>query len=159
MFLAGSSEVEFVTVNHDVGGSSPPLSANTKPDISKSGYSVNPWIPESDPRRLKVLGKFGEELTECATAVCRAIIQGIDEEEPQTKKVNRQWLMEEIADVRATLEQVEDFFDLDEKFIEERVAVKKEKIGVWLRMLTKEPERERRESRHEEISRLLREQG
>lgn len=50
----------------------------------------NPWHPISDPVDLKHLGKLSEELGECSAAVARCIIQGIDECEPVTGKINRQ---------------------------------------------------------------------
>jgi hypothetical protein len=74
---------------------------------------ANPWHPIDDKVDLKHLGKLGEELSElaaasskCATAVCRCIIQGVDEAEPVTGKVNREWLEDEIADVQANMDLV-----------------------------------------------------
>jgi hypothetical protein len=63
---------------------------------------LNPWQPITDKKHLKVLGKFLEELGEAASATARCLIQGIDEAQPVTGKVNRVWLEEEIADVFAT---------------------------------------------------------
>jgi hypothetical protein len=51
---------------------------------------------------LKILGKQLEELNELGSATARCIIQGIDGREPVTKKPNREWFMEEVADVYAT---------------------------------------------------------
>jgi len=59
------------------------------------------WQPITNKHVLAILGKLGEETNELGTAVCRCIIQGLDEREPTTGKVNREWLADEIADVLA----------------------------------------------------------
>ena len=48
---------------------------------------ANPWHPITDKVDLKYLGKLGEELNECGSAVSRCIIQGVDEREPVTGKL------------------------------------------------------------------------
>lgn len=75
--------------------------------------AINDWAPMTDPVDLAYLGKLGEELGECLSAICRCVIQGIDEREPTTQKVNRHWLEDEVADVRAMLFHVEQHFELD----------------------------------------------
>ena len=92
---------------------------------------VSPWHPMTNPVDLKALGKFGEELGECTSATLRCIIQGIDEAEPVTGKVNRVWLEEEIADVMATMRKVIERFSLDQKFLEARAFDKYQKLTVW----------------------------
>lgn len=74
---------------------------------------MNPWHPITDSVDLKHLGKLSEELGELQAAVARCIIQGIDEREPVTGKVNRDWLTEEIADVQANLDLVVKRFEID----------------------------------------------
>ena len=64
---------------------------------------ANPWHPMSDAVDLKHLGKLAEELSEAGAAVARCIIQGIDEKEPVTGKINREWLQDELADVIANI--------------------------------------------------------
>lgn len=96
------------------------------PDIK-----MNPWHPMSNPVDLKHLGKFGEELGECASAVSRCIIQGINENEPITGKSNKKWLEEEIADILAGAELVVARFDLDTREIYKRTARKKEQLKSW----------------------------
>lgn len=59
------------------------------------------WQPITNKHDLAVLGKFGEEVCEAGASLFRCIIQGLDEREPKTHKVNRQWVEEEIADVLA----------------------------------------------------------
>lgn len=90
-----------------------------------------PWHPMTDPRDLKTLGKLGEELGECGAAVSRCIIQGINECEPVTKKPNRQWLTEEVADVLVNIDLVIERFGLDPAVIAARVAKKRPLIHNW----------------------------
>jgi NTP pyrophosphatase (non-canonical NTP hydrolase) len=95
----------------------------------------NPWQPMKVPKDLKVIGKLGEELCEAGAAVFRCVIQGIDEVEPVTKKPNRQWLTEEIADVLANVDLVIDHFGLDLAAIEARAVAKRAKLIEWHGML------------------------
>lgn len=99
---------------------------NEAPDL------VSPWMPETDRERLKVLGKLAEECNELGSAIARCIIQGIDEREPVTGKWNREWLMEELADVRANVSIAIEFFQLDVDLIAARQARKKGNILRWL---------------------------
>jgi hypothetical protein len=74
---------------------------------------ANSWRPMTTPVDLKHLNKLQEELNECGAAVARCRMQGIDECEPETSKVNREWLEDEIADVIANIELVMTHFKLD----------------------------------------------
>ncbi len=89
----------------------------------------------SAPIDLKHLGKLGEELGEAQSAVCRCIIQGIDEREPVTGKVNRVWLEDEIADVLANIELVTEHFQLDTARMAGRMERKMEHLRGWHSML------------------------
>jgi hypothetical protein len=95
----------------------------------------NPWNPITAPIALKHLGKLGEELGEAQSAVSRCIIQGVEECEPVTGKVNRVWLEDELADVIANIELVQDFFGLDQQRMFERILRKKEHLRQWHMML------------------------
>jgi NTP pyrophosphatase (non-canonical NTP hydrolase) len=95
---------------------------------------MNPWHPIDNKVDLKHLGKLGEELGECAAAVSRCIIQGIEEKEPVTGKPNREWLEEEIADVIANTTLVVGRFDLDDKRIAARAAKKIAQLRSWHEM-------------------------
>lgn len=95
----------------------------------------NPWIPEQDAARLKVLGKLGEEAGELATIVCRCVIQGIDEAEPITGKVNRIALEDDIADVLANIEHACGFFGLDAERMAARAERKLAHITAWREMI------------------------
>ena len=97
-------------------------------------YVANPWVPMSDPSDLKAINKLGEECGELSSAISRCTIQGIDEAEPVTGKINRQWLTEELADVIATAQLAIEHFDLDEAFIKARAARKKAILKPWYGM-------------------------
>lgn len=101
--------------------------------------AANPWQPMTRPIDLKHLGKLAEELNEAGAAVSRCIIQGIDEVEPVTGKVNRRWLEDEIADVYANLKLVIDHFDLNTAHIRTRQARKQEHLKSWHSMLDGSP--------------------
>lgn len=104
----------------------------TAHDVAEvTGLALNPWHPMTDPIDLKHLGKFGEELNECGAAVSRCIIQGIDEAEPVTGKVNKDWLEDEIADVLAGAELNMRRFNLDRDKIEKRKAKKMAHLSAW----------------------------
>lgn len=92
---------------------------------------ANPWHPIRDAVDLKHLGKLGEELGECASAVARCIIQGVDECEPVTNRSNRDWLTDEIADVQANIDLVIERFGLDEEAMAARVEKKKQHLKQW----------------------------
>lgn len=93
--------------------------------------ALNPWHPMTEPVDLKHLGKLGEEAGELASAVSRCIIQGIDEAEPVTGKVNKEWLEEEMADVLANMSLVEEHFQLNRERILQRADKKKEHLRKW----------------------------
>lgn len=92
---------------------------------------LNPWHPMFDPVDLKTLGKLLEELGECSAATARCLIQGIDEAEPTTGKVNRNWLEDEIADVIANLSLVVERFKLDHERMHVRTDRKIEHLRAW----------------------------
>lgn len=101
----------------------------------------NPWVPISDALTLKHIGKLGEECCELGAAIFRCIIQGIDEAEPVTGKVNRVWLQEEIADVIANSNLVRNFLQLDATDIALRVGRKTRQLKLWHEMLPDERKR------------------
>lgn len=96
---------------------------------------LNPWHPITRPIDLKHLGKLGEELCESGTALFRCIIQGVDEAEPVTGKVNREWLEDELADVMANMELVIAHFGLDLERMKVRAERKKAGLKTWHGML------------------------
>lgn len=95
------------------------------------GNTWSPWSPETSQFRLAVLGKLAEEGSEVATAAVRCIIQGIDEKEPVTGKLNREWLEDEIADVMAQCDLAITNLDLDRDRISSRRFAKSLMTGEW----------------------------
>jgi hypothetical protein len=92
---------------------------------------LNPWLPMIDSVDVKTLGKLGEECSELATAIFRCLIQGIDEREPVTGKLNRDWLRDEIADTLCNINLVCARFALDDSAIIERVTRKRDHLTAW----------------------------
>lgn len=91
----------------------------------------NPWQPEKDPKKLRLLGKLGEELGECVSACCRAIVQGFGEKHPITEVPNKRWLEDELADVYASADLAVDRLKLDTEYIMERAKAKKKYLTAW----------------------------
>lgn len=112
------------------------MTSNTREDereplLLHETKALNPWQPEADPVRIAVLGKLAEELAECAAAVARCQIQGIDEREPVTGKLNREWLWQEIADVAATTRMAVEHFGLSEHVMNVRARRKMDHLHRW----------------------------
>lgn len=100
-------------------------------DYKVGRLALNPWHPMTDVVDLKHLGKLAEETGELGAAVARCIIQGIDEVEPTTGKVNRDWLEDEIADVAANAQLVTERFGLDKDRIRARAERKAAQLRTW----------------------------
>lgn len=94
-------------------------------------YNDPPWHPMSSPRSIKTIGKLNEELGELQAAASRCLIQGMDGREPNTGKVNSQWLEEEIADVLANIDLVVEHFKLGTTLMAQRIVDKKSKLKTW----------------------------
>lgn len=95
------------------------------------------WQPITNKCDLAVLGKFGEELSECTTSIFRCIIQGMNEAEPTTGKINKHWLEDEVADVLALLAFALARFNLDKERINARVEMKRRYKEPWFASLAK----------------------
>jgi hypothetical protein len=93
------------------------------------------WTPTTDLMTLRRAGKFVEEGGEALAVVARLIIQGIDEIDPGSGKVNRQRLMEELADLRAQIECSVLAFELDQEYMSRRTAEKMRLMAEWEAML------------------------
>lgn len=104
-------------------------------DNADSWRDPNPWHPMTDSVACKHLGKLQEELGECIAAVARCQIQGIDEKEPVTGKVNREWLQDEIADVLANCQLNIEHFNLNLSTIQDRIERKKKHLRHWHSMV------------------------
>ncbi len=94
---------------------------------------VSPWVPMNKAIDLKHLGKLLEELGEATSIVSRCLIQGIDEKQPVTGKLNRDALEEELADVEANIELVRRHFMLDVR--QHRRERKIAQLSAWHSML------------------------
>jgi len=97
--------------------------------------ALNPWQPMTRPIDIAQLGKLAEECNELGSAIARCLIQGIDEREPETGKLNREWLEDEIADVTAKIAQVTEFYALNNERIFRRVIAKMRGLETWHAML------------------------
>lgn len=106
-------------------------------DIPTAGPSD--WQPITDKHALAVLGKLGEEVNELGAAIFRCIIQGIDETEPTTGKVNRVWLEQELADVMAMTTITMRRFSLDTRAIMDRRDRKIAYKEPWFDALDAQP--------------------
>ncbi len=95
---------------------------------------LNPWHPMTDMVDKKTIGKLLEELGECVAAASRCLIQGIDEREPVTDVVNREWLENEIADCFAGFKLCEERFKLDTARMNSRMMAKYNRLKEWHRM-------------------------
>lgn len=93
------------------------------------------WVPETDPVRCALLLKFSEEAGELVAAISRCLMQGIDEREPVTGKLNREWLEDEMADVLGLLELTTQVEFLNRSRIAERAQKKRAMKLDWLKML------------------------
>lgn len=92
---------------------------------------MNKWIPTTDLKVLRRVGKAQEELNELGCVLARVIIQGIDEIDPGSGKVNRQRLQDEIADVYTQLQLMESQFELDSYAITDRCVEKRRQMDEW----------------------------
>lgn len=93
------------------------------------GDHVSPWHPMADAVDLKTAGKGLEELGECTAALSRCLIQGLDGINPENGKVNRQWLEQEMDDVRAQFELLSERFGL--RSDPTRIERKKTNCRAW----------------------------
>jgi NTP pyrophosphatase (non-canonical NTP hydrolase) len=93
------------------------------------------WVPMDDKIILAAIGKLGEEVSECAKAIFRAIIQGLDERDPKTQQTNIAALQDEIADVRGLTDLVANLLDMPADEIAERATMKRHHKEQWLGML------------------------
>lgn len=89
------------------------------------------WRPESNELVLAALGKQVEECGELIAALGRCICQGVNERHPVTGKPNKQWVEEEMADVRALLAYNVQLLELDPQSILDRLVKKTRYQKSW----------------------------
>lgn len=92
---------------------------------------ISPWRPITDPIDKKVLGKLLEELGEATSAAARCLIQGLDESDPTSGEINRQWLEKELADVQACIDVAVERFQMDAQHMAMRSLRKRRCYAVW----------------------------
>lgn len=93
--------------------------------------TVSMWIPTTNLMLLRRMGKLGEELGELQSVASRIIIQGLDETDPATGKINRDRLQEEIADVYAQLDETIFRLSLNVTDIQSRRLTKRHLMNQW----------------------------
>lgn len=96
------------------------------------------WTPTTNLMMLRRMGKLLEELGELSNVAARCIIQGIDEVDPGTGKVNRFRLEQEIADVMAQCHTTIRKLNLNKVAIELRTADKEAQMEQWEDMFNEE---------------------
>lgn len=99
---------------------------------------VTAWHVEEDKFRKRKLGKSLEELSELSCVLARCLIQGVDEVDPSSGKVNRVRMQEEVADVYAQLNLLVLAFKLNEEEISERIVDKINSMKKWEQLIIEE---------------------
>lgn len=105
--------------------------------VDKGSDKLSPWQPANDPIEVAFWGKALEELGELSAIISRCMIQGVNECEPSTGKLNKSALAEEIADVKAMIEIIMTFNNIPEFVLDERMAHKKAKFHRWINILVR----------------------
>lgn len=99
---------------------------------------VTKWTPTTQLSMLRRMGKLLEELNECGSVAARCIIQGIDEVDPSSQRVNRDRLGDEMADVLAQIECTVAMLDYDRDALALRVERKLASMAAWEAMFPPE---------------------
>lgn len=89
----------------------------------------------SGVRLLPRLFRFGQRMGVAGAAVSRCIIQGIDEREPVTGKLNRDWLCESLVEIISTIPPIVASLNLDRKAMDLRCGRKMAHLRQWHGML------------------------
>lgn len=93
------------------------------------------FLPE---RRNAMIGKLGEECSELAAKCFRAMIQGLDELDPDTGRTNISQLQDEIADVAAQITLAQQYLALDSHQLKDRARRKVAFKRPWIEALPDE---------------------
>jgi NTP pyrophosphatase (non-canonical NTP hydrolase) len=93
--------------------------------------ALTKWTPTTNLMMLRRMGKLQEELGELSVVASRCIIQGIDEIDPGSGRVNRDRLHDELADVIAQCFVTILLLELDVTYIDERVYKKVGQMKEW----------------------------
>lgn len=100
--------------------------------------TVTAWHVETDAFILRRLGKALEELGELTSVLARCIIQGVNEVDPSSKKVNLQRMQEETTDVMTQINCLTTAFALDKDKMKERFQDKLQSMEKWEELLEEE---------------------
>lgn len=92
---------------------------------------MDKWIPTTDSKLLRRLGKLLEELGELQAVAARCITQGINEIDPASGEINNNRLHKELADVLAQIECCIQILRLNRNFIDIRRDVKIGQMAEW----------------------------
>lgn len=95
--------------------------------------TISPWIPITEPITLAVLGKLGEECCELGARLFRTVIQGLDEQDPDSKRSNWEEISREIADVEACIQTIKSELEID--YDDARVNGKRNGFQRWFKMI------------------------
>lgn len=109
----------------------PPSAGDQRTGPGMKLTKMTKWVPTTNLMMLRRMGKLQEELNELGGVASRCIIQGIDEVDPGTGKVNRERLWHEVADVYAQLDETVARLGLNRADIEARRAVKRGYMQEW----------------------------
>jgi NTP pyrophosphatase (non-canonical NTP hydrolase) len=99
--------------------------------------AMSKWIPTTDLLMLRRMGKLSEELGELQAVAARVIIQGIDEIDPGTGRMNWQRLQDELADVQAQIGCTVLALSLDQAYMARRTAEKIQQMNEWESLFNK----------------------
>lgn len=117
--------------------------------------NITLWMPERDVVLHQALGKLAEECNELAKIATRCMIQGFEESDPSTDKPNRTQLMEEVADVRATMRWLFEVLDQPFKRESPREARKFDGFMRWQAMIEAEIASKQSAPLSDVVSRLI----
>ena len=107
----------------------------TDEDLETERQRMSPWVPMDNKLDLAVLGKLGEETGELVKILFRTIIQGLQERDPETGKINIHEVQNEIADVKAAGDTAIQHFGMNVPAIERRIERKQAGYWTWHGML------------------------
>jgi hypothetical protein len=96
---------------------------------TSSKPAITPWQPEQNRFRLAALGKLAEEAGELSARASRCIIHGLDENDPDTSRTNRDELAGEVADVLACFEILREVLSIVPQ--ETRISSKANRFRHW----------------------------
>lgn len=89
------------------------------------------WVSESDPHKVRRLGKSLEELGELVAVLARCLIQGADEVDPSSGVRNVLRMQNEIADVTTQLRLTAHAYALDQPAMMCRINEKMIQMEMW----------------------------